>query len=426
MHHRSDFSGKLLYKLNSNPILVLQQLAAATPEEHWVKLIDDRYDSPFYHSEIDLVGISTLTPSAPRAYMIADYYQNQGIPVVLGGVHPSAIPEEAKNHADSVVIGEAEESWPRLLEDLQNNSLQPYYTSTSYVPAEDISEPKREKLRIKPLFSPIATSRGCPYHCSFCTLTHLHGKQYRSRPIENIIQEIKNTHRRFLVFLHDASLTINKDYAKSLFKAMIPLKRKFIAYGSAPILLQNPSLLKLSKEAGCIIWCIGFESVLQDSLKDDAQKNYTVTDYELLVKKIHQHGINVFGSFVLGFDHDTSDIFDRTLVAAYDYNIDAAEFNVLTPFPITRLFHQLDREGRILTKDWSKYDLQHVVFQPKNFSSKELQNGVSHISRNFYSFDKTIQRIITVGITSKKFSNLLVVGAMNTIMARFHSELSFL
>ena len=227
IHHRNTFSSKLLYKLNSNPILVLQQLAAATPKYHWVKLIDDRYDNPFYDGKVDLVGISTLTPSATRAYMIADHYRKRGIPVVLGGVHPSALPKEAKEHADSIVIGEAERSWPRLIEDFKNNSLKPYYKAFPHIHAADIPEPRRDKLRLRPLFSAIATSRGCPYHCSFCTLTHLHGKQYRPRPVENIIREIENTPRKFLVFLHDASLTINKDYAKSLFKAMIPLKLHF-------------------------------------------------------------------------------------------------------------------------------------------------------------------------------------------------------
>ena len=374
MEHKRGLTSALMYKLNSNPILVLQQLAAATPEGHEVTLIDDRYDSPFLDDPIDLVGISTLTPSANRAYEIAEYYHNKGIPVVLGGVHPSALPEEAKSHADSVVIGEAEHSWPLLIKDLQKNTLQPYYKSSSYLAAEAIPLPDREKLRIRPLFSPVATSRGCPYYCSFCTLTHMHGKQYRCRPVEHIVNEIKHTPRKFLVFLHDASLTINPDYATSLFKAMIPLKRKFIAYGSAPMLSQHDSLLELSKQAGCVIWCIGFESIRQDSLENDAQKKYAVNEYENVVKQIHNHDINVFGSFVLGFDHDTLDSFDHTLQAAFDYNIDAAEFNVLTPFPITRLYRQLDKQDRILTKDWSLYDLQHAVFQPQQMSPEELQN----------------------------------------------------
>lgn len=426
MHYSHNFTSQILYKLNSNPILVLQQLAAATPKEHWVKLIDDRYDNPFYKGEVDLVGISTITPSAPRAYKIADEYRKRGIPVVLGGIHPSAIPKEAKQHADSVVIGEAEESWPRLIKDFENGKLQSFYQSNPPVDPAIIPEPRRDLLRVKPLFSAVAPSRGCPYHCSFCTLTHLHGSVYRPRPVENVVNEIKHTPRKFLVFLHDASLTIKPDYAKSLLKAMIPLKRKFIAYGSAPILAKDDEMLRLAKEAGCIIWCIGFESVRQDSLKNDANKGYSVETYELMAKKIHKHGMNVFGSFVLGFDHDTPDIFDKTLQAAYDYGIDAAEFNILTPFPITRLFHQLDKEGRILTRDWEKYDLHHVVFQPKNMTPEELYDGVASVSTRFYSPVNVVKRISDVTFKTRRFANILIVGTLNTIMARFHLEFSYL
>ena len=426
MHYRHNLTSQIVYKLNSNPILVLQQLAAATPREHWVRLIDDRYDNPFVKESVDLVGISTVTPSAPRAYEIADAYRKQGIPVVLGGIHPSALPEEAKQHADTVVIGEAERSWPQLITDLQQGKMKPFYKPNPTVSPEDIPEPRRDLLRIRPLMSAVAPSRGCPYHCSFCTLTHLHGSTYRPRPVENVIREIQHTPRKFLVFLHDASLTINKAYAKSLFKAMIPLKRKFIAYGSAPMLSKDEELVKLSKQAGCVIWCIGFESICQESLMADAKKGYSVETYEKMIKNIHRNKINVFGSFVFGFDHDTPDIFDKTLQAAYDFGIDAAEFNVLTPFPITRLFHQLEQEGRILTRDWTKYDLHHVVFQPKMMSPEELYNGVAHVSNRFYSPGKTLQRILNVIVTNRQYPNILVVGAMNSIMARFHMELSLM
>lgn len=422
MHHRHNLTSQLLYKLNSNPILVLQQLAAATPAQHQVRLIDDRYDNPMIKDPIDLVGISTVTPSAPRAYEIADAWRQRGVPVVLGGIHPSAVPEEAKQHADAVVVGEAERTWPQLLHDIQQKQLQPFYYPDPRVDPKDIPSPNRALLRVKPLMSAVAPSRGCPYHCSFCTLTHLHGNKYRPRPVENVVEEIKQTDRKFLVFLHDASLTISPEYGKALMKAMIPLKRKFIAYGSAPTLAKDKELLKLSEQAGCIIWCIGFESICQDSLKADANKGYTVKNYEKLVRDIKKHNMNVFGSFVFGFDHDTPDIFDKTLQAAFDYGIDAAEFNVLTPFPITRLFKQMDADGRILTRDWEKYDLHHVVFQPKHMTPEELYDGVASVSTRFYSPMKTLQRISDVVVHTRKFPNILVVGAMNTIMARFHSE----
>jgi radical SAM superfamily enzyme YgiQ (UPF0313 family) len=422
MYHRHSYVSELLYKLNSNPILVLQQLAAATPLEHQVRVIDDRYDNPIVDETFDLIGISTVTPSSSRAYEIADSYRKRGIPVVLGGIHPSAMPEEAKQHADAVVIGEAEVLWPQAISDLQNGKLKPFYRSEQTMDPINIPEPRRDLLRLEPLFSAVAPSRGCPYYCSFCTLTHMHGNVYRPRPIEHVIEEIKHTPRKFLVFLHDASLTINRDYAKALFKAMIPLKKKFIAYGSAPVLDTDEELLRLSHEAGCVIWCVGFESVCQDSLKQDAHKGYSVENYERMVKKIHAQHMNVFGSFVFGFDHDTPAIFDKTLQAAFDFGLDAAEFNILTPFPITRLFRQLDSEGRILSKDWTQYDLHHVVFQPKLMTPKELYDGAASVSTRFYTPEKTLKRIADVTLKTRRYPNILVVGAMNVIMARFHLE----
>jgi len=426
MWHQDSILSRVRYKLNSNPELILPQLAAATPKKHCVKVIDDRYENPINDDNFDIIGISTVTPSAPRAYELADQFRKQGKTVVLGGLHPSALPNEAKQHADSVVIGEAEKSWPQLLDDFDKGQMKSFYRSESQMNLNEISFPKHDLLRIKPLFTPIVSSRGCPYNCSFCSLTHMHGINYRSKSIENIIKEIKNTNRKFLVFLHDASLTINEDYAKALFKAMIPLKRKFIAYGSPPILSKNDELLELSRKAGCVIWCVGLESICQKSLNKDANKGYYIKNYESMIKKIHKHDMSVFSSFVLGFDHDTPDMFDQTLQAAFDYNIDAAEFNILTPFPITRLFHQFDEEKRIITRDWTKYDLHHVVFKPKNMSPQELCSGVEKISSKFYTPQKTIQRITNIIIKRKKLSSIIVVGAMNTIMARFHLEFSYL
>jgi len=420
--HRHNFLTKIAYKINSGPILVLQQLAAATPRNHDVKLIDDRYDTTNYDADVDLVGISILTPSAPRAYNIADEFRKRGKTVVLGGYHPSALPKEAKQHADSVVIGEAESTWTQLLKDFENRNLESFYNTDLPVDPAAIPEPRNELLRIRPFISPVLTSRGCPYHCSFCSLSHLYGSDYRPRPIKNIIQEIERIDRRFLYLCIDASLTIDIDYSKALFRAMIPLKKKFIAYGSAPPLLKDDDLLKLSKEAGCINWSIGFETICQKSLTKDANKAYNVKDYADIVKKIHEYDMNVFGTFVFGFDHDTPDIFDNTLNAVYDLGLDSAEFDILTPFPITRLFHQLEKEGRILTYDWTKYDFHHVVFKPKNMTPKELFDGTAKVAKDFSSPIKSIQRIMDVAINTKALSNILAAISFNFLYVRFHRE----
>lgn len=423
--HKHNFKSHLLYKINSTPILVLQQIAAITPEKHSVKLIDDYHDPPNYDADVDIVGISTVTPSASRAYEIADEFRKRGKTVVLGGHHPSAVPKEAKPHADSIVIGEAENTWPHLLKDFEKGKLKPYYKSESPVDPSIIPEPRRDLLRVKSLFSPVVTSRGCPYYCSFCAIAHLYGRKYRPRPVEDIIREIEKIPRRFIVFVHDSSLTIDREYAKAFLKAMIPLKKKFITWGSAPILQNDDELLKLSRKAGCMVWGIGFESISQKSLRKDAEKKYAVESYQTLVKKIHKYGMNVHGAFVFGFDNDTVDIFDKTLEAVYELDIDSMEFSILTPFPITRLFHKLEKEKRILTYDWNKYDLHHVVFQPANMTPEELFNGVEKISKKFYSPQKTLLRITSNIFKRKQLLTVFATWSINFQMSRFHVEYSY-
>lgn len=409
-------------KLNSGIMLTLQQIAAITPEKNEIELIDDRYEEPDFDTDADLIGISTLTASAPRAYKIADEFRRKGKTVVMGGMHPSALPEEALKHADSVVIGEAEGSWLELIKDFKMGALKPMYKANSFVDMKDIPPPRHDLIKINPIASSVVTSRGCPYNCSFCSLTHLFGSTYRPRPIEDVINEIKNNPRRYFVLHNDSSLAIDKSYSKALFKAMIPLKIKFIAYGNVPVLLKDDELVSLSKKAGCINWGFGFETFNKNSLTKDANKGYNIDDYEALIKKIHKNEIGVFGSFVFGFDHDTPDIFDITLEKIFDLEIDSGEFDILTPYPISKLFKTLDKQGRILTYDWEKYDFHHVVFEPKNMTKKELFEGCAKISKNFYSPLKMINRLVKVGFRSKDLIDFLVLASLNIVEYRFQKE----
>lgn len=412
--HKHCLKNKILAKFLINPSLVLPQIAASIPKKHEVVLIDDAYQKIDYDNDYDLIGISTATPSAPRAYEIADEFRQEGKKVILGGIHPSLLPLEAKEHADSVVIGEAELTMKRLLKDFERGKLKNFYIGNG-IEGKDIPPPRRELLKIKPLFAAVQTSRGCPYACNFCTLTRFQGKRYRHRPIKNLIEEIKRIDRKFLIFIHDASLTIDASYAKKFFREMKKLNKKFICYGNAPILARDDELLKLSKEAGCVCWLTGFESVSQASL-NEAGKNYRSIDYYKMVRKIKKYGMGVVASFIFGFDKDTPDIFDLTLDAVYDWGLDAAEFNILTPFPSTPLFEKLDMEGRILTKDWEKYNLHDVVFIPKNMTPKELFYGVKRISNKFYSIKNFLKRSLSI----KNFS--IVIAGINLAMRLFHKE----
>jgi len=416
--HKHTLITRLMVKTMVNPSLVLPYVAATIPPNKYeIKTINDTYEDINYNEKCDIVGISTATPSAPRAYQIADEFRKHGKTVILGGVHPTLLPNDAASHADSVVIGEAETTFPRLLEDYEKNQLKKFYYSKEKICPERIPLPKRESEEIYPLIAGVQTSRGCPYNCKFCTLAQVNGASYRAIPIKKVIEDINRIPRKFLFMIHDSSLTISTEYVKQLFKEMIPLKKKFMCYGSIPVLIRNEEIIELSKKAGCIYWALGFETITQKSL-NEVNKNYKVEQYGRIVKKIKQNGMGVFGSFVFGFDHDTLDVFETTLQKVQSWGIDAAEFNILIPFPGTEIYKTFEKQGRILTKDWSKYDLQHVVFQPKNMTPKELFNGVRSISKKFYSIDCVLKRELSAGIFN--FSKFLYTIALNSGMRLFH------
>lgn len=368
-------------------------LAALTPQRHSITFMDDRIQNIDFDESYDLVGISIYTRSAPRAYQIADEFRKRGTRVVLGGWHASALPEEAKCHADSVVIGEAEETWPQLLKDLDNGTLNPIYKQERPVdpgiipPAKSIISSKRYSIGI------IQATRGCPYRCNFCAMTNRrYGRMYRLRPVENVLEEIRALPQK-IIFFGDNSLTINTEYTKQLFKNMKELNKKFYCNGNVNGLNHDDELLKLAKEAGCKMWNIGFESVSQETINSIGKRSNKIEDYASTVRKIHDFGMVVNGNFIFGFDTDQKNIFDRTLEAVYDWGIDLCSFLILTPLPGTPLFDRLDMEGNILTRDWSKYDYSTAVHRPKNMSPEELEEGTLKINGAFNSNAHTMKNL---------------------------------
>jgi len=391
----SSFLDILALKLYTSPYITLQQLATITPESHSVELLDEVFQHIDFTKECDLVGITCCTPTAPRAYEIADEYRRKGIKVVLGGYHPSALPEEAKQHADCVVIGEAENSWPLLLKDLEKNQLHPFYQSEK--PADLTYFPPLKQGIGEHAFwtTRVETTRGCPFCCEFCSLSNIKigWHVFRKKPVENVIRELHSIPQKMLIFC-DASLTIDLEYTKSLFKEMKYLNKKFFCFGNAHILNRDDELLQLAKEAGCIMWNIGFESIIQETVNNIGKKTNKVKEYVSIVKKIRNHGMAVNGQFIFGFDSDNIDIFDATTETIDNLGIDAPSINILVPYPGTPLFDRLERERRILTKDWSQYTLDNVVFQPKNMSKEELLNGAHNVAKTFYSPSNVIKRCL--------------------------------
>ena len=376
------------------PSSTLQQIAALTPAEHQVDIIDERYEPIRFDSSYDLVGISSLTYNSIRGYEIADHYRKLGIPVVFGGYHASLLPNEAKQHADSVVIGEAELTWPQLLTDFQQKKLQPFYRSPRVVKAEEIPA-ARHDIGSYTFWEAIQVSRGCPTGCEFCAMNVVEGKVFRGRPIDDVINEMNQIQSK-KIFFADASLTINPPYTKKLFKAMKQVPKKFHCFGNINVLARDKEFLELSHEAGVEKWYLGIESISQENIDQAGKGTNKVENYAQAIQNIKDYGMMVTGFFVFGLDYDTPDIFDATLKAMYDWGLDEASFSILTPYPGTRLFDRFEKEKRITNYDWSRYEEGKVNFKPKNMSEEQLLEGIKRIALEFYSIDNCIRRGLNV------------------------------
>ncbi len=378
--------GTLKAKFFSLPEMTLLSVAATIPQNHKVKIIHENFEDIDYSNKYDLVGISCFTMFAPQVYEIADKFRNLGVTVVLGGYHPTALPEEAKQHADSVVIGEAEYSFPRLIKDLEKEKIKPFYKSKKMVEGEDIPTLRRDLLPFKIYSDGIMVTRGCPNNCEFCSITNFFKHNYRKRPIINVIKELKILNNNYIYF-HDANLTADLNYSKALFRAMIKEKvnKKWGANGNIYILGKDKEFLQLAQEAGCLYWTVGFESVNQQSLDCVKKTENKVKKYAEWINTIKKYKMAVNGLFMFGFDYDMPNVFDKTIDALSKWNIDAGEFNILTPLPKTPIFNKMEKEGRILTKNWSKYTQSQVVFQPKNMTPQELYNGIKKVIKEFYT-----------------------------------------
>ena len=385
-------------------------LAALTPEKHSIDIVEGEINDIIFDEQYDIVGISSITATVPLAYEIADKFRQTGAIVVLGGWHPSALPDEAKQHADSVVVGEAEETWPHLLKDAEDGKLKPFYIQERPVDPKLIPHPRIDMYH-KGMNVIILATRGCVNRCEFCSIVNMKFRQkFRTRNVEDVIEEIKTLPGKTFIF-YDDSLTVNPKYTKQLFREMKGLDKKFVAMGTTNILARDNELLKLASEAGCISWAIGFESVSQDTLNSIGKRTNRVEQYPLAIKKMHDYGMWVQGWFVFGFDTDPSDIFDRTNEFVRKNEIDLPEPLILTPFPGTPLYDRLEKDGRILTKEWSNYDTKHVVFQPLNMMPEALYSNTLRINNEWYKLSNIIRR--TMSSTKFGFRSFISTPSRN-------------
>jgi len=372
----------------------LLQLAALTPKEHEVEIVFETHRKVDFSWDGDIVGITSLTPNALRAYEIADEFRKNGKKVVLGGWHPSALPNEAKQHADTVVIGEAERIWPQVLRDAEKGKLKPFYKDSKPVDPKEIPAADRSKDYRTSFLAAVQATRGCPFGCEFCGISNIpFGRIFRKREVKAVIQEIESIKQKYLWF-YDASLTIDPSYTKELFKGMIGLGKKFVCFGNVNVLGRDEELLKLASEAGCLYWFVGFESFSQDAIDKIGKRTNKVENYAKTVQMLHDYGMGVVGSFIFGFDVDTPTVFATTVEKIHEIVIDIAEFTILTPYPGTPLFERLNREGRILTYNWSKYTEDEVVFQPKNMTPEELVEGTQWARKEVMTLSSFFRRVL--------------------------------
>ncbi|MCP4133730.1 MAG: B12-binding domain-containing radical SAM protein [bacterium] len=374
------------------PEIALSTIAGFTPDHFTVDIIEEEVEDINFDTDHDLIGISSMTATAPRSYQIAAEFKKRGKIVVMGGVHPTILPDEALLHADSVVIGEAEGAWELLLEDYLQGRLKRKYLSyqpdiSNYpIPRRDFNKKSRSLYNLKS----ISTTRGCPYNCDFCCVPKFFGKKLRHVPVERVVRDIAASKAKVMVFCDDNILG-RPQYAKELFKAITPLNIKWVSQASISF-VKDEELMKLAKKSGCMGFFFGLESVSESQLKN-MRKNYSdISKIEESIKRVKDIGMIFHASMIFGMDDDKLNVFDDTLEFVLRNKISSTSFNILTPYPGTKIFEDLDREGRLLTKKWEYYNHDTVVFQPKHMTPMQLAEGYLRVKKEFYTVKSIAKR----------------------------------
>jgi len=405
------------YKKAFLPPLSLAILNSLTPAEHKVKVINDIVEDLDLSDSYDLVGITAMTSQAERAYQIADRFRESGTTVIIGGIHASILPQEAKEHADSVVIGEAENLWEQLLRDVARGELKEFYQDSSFPDLQESVVPKWDNMNLdiypRPMgYSlpkmPIFTTRGCPFGCRFCSVTRYFGKTYRVKPVSHVLKEIESVNAESFFFVDD-NIVCNVDYSRELFKALAGKGIRWFSQISTTV-LKHPDLIDLAGKCGCSGLFIGIESINSKNLRSVGKSFNKCEEYEELFSRLRKAGIKPFPSIIFGFDNDDQDIFRRTLSFLIKTKVSQAAFWILTPLPGTALFDEMNNENRILYDNWSMYDLNNVVFVPKNLSPSELQKRYWETYQEFYSLKNIAKRVLSRATISSDLLRAMAHG----------------
>lgn len=369
-------------------------VAALTPSEHSVSHTDEVVERVRFDVPADLVAITAPTPSALHAYGLAAEFRRRDVPVVIGGPHATALPDEAARHADAVAVGEAEDTWPRILDDASRGQLRGIYVSSRTASLAGMPSPRWDLIKGRRYGKSVTiATRGCPHTCDYCSIPLLYGPaSMRYRPVDEVVREIAASPTRAVVFWDD-NIGANPRYARDLFRALTPLKKWWTSQCTANA-ARDDEFVELAARSGCKALFMGFESISQESLQLANKAHNRVTDYRRIIANLHRHGIAVHLGIMFGFDEDDRGIFRRTADFLDDACVDVATISMVVPMPGTPTFRRLNADKRILTTDWSKYDgKKHCVFEPSRMSPQELEAGTEWVARRFYSAPSIARRL---------------------------------
>jgi radical SAM superfamily enzyme YgiQ (UPF0313 family) len=369
-----------------SPLAGLLAVAAAIPRDRYhVVLTDENIESIDFDLKADLVGISAMTSYVNRGYEIADAFRARGIPVAMGGVHPSFMPLEALKHCDAVVIGEAELVLPELLADLERGEMRGTYKSDQLHPMAGLPMPRYDLLKkhryVNSTF--VQTSRGCHQGCTFCAEPLMNGLRFRYRPVDEVVREVESCGSR-MISINDADFFGTPERPKEVMRALRGRRISWQA-GVTSKLAQDDRMLELAAESGCTMLSIGFESISRETLKSVHKHVNRPETFAALVEKVHSYGIMVFGLFMFGFDGDDASVFRDTARFNIDAGYDACAYSVLTPYPGTLTWYEMKKANRIVSFDWEKYDQANVVYRPARMSGDDLRLGHAFAYETFYA-----------------------------------------
>jgi radical SAM superfamily enzyme YgiQ (UPF0313 family) len=417
-----------LSKISTFPPLSLAYVAAATPSDWQIKILDENFDI-FTFEEADLVGITAFTSNINRAYEIARIYRERGIKVVMGGIHVSMLPDEALKYADSVVIGEAEGIWGQVISDFENDHLAPKYEGQRIDLEKRNIRPRRDLQHPGYLWTSVQTSRGCPFSCSFCSVTKYLGKEYRQRSDQDVLEELKNIKGKYITFVDDNLIGYTSDSrerARRLFQGMVDLKLSKQWWMQTSLnAADDEGLIELAARAGCMFVFIGFETIDKATLKDmrkGVNLRIGVENYKKAVQTFHRHGIGVLGAFIIGNDYESDAYYKKLSDFLVNSGIDIFQVSILTPLPGTELMTQVQDAKRSIyqefPQDWEKYRFSYVVHNPAGVEAETIYIGDNYLKNRLYSFPVYQYRMLRSLFNLRNLLNFHTVFKLNQSMRK--------